>query len=262
LIVLAAPRAEIGIMSAMASPDSPLLRLVDAKLSEALFDRVPNVVFFVKDRAGRYVLVNETLRARCAVAHKSDLMGRTAQEVFRAPLGARYSEQDTLVLSKAHEIHDKLERHLYPGGAEGWCLTWKAPLRGADRRVQGLVGLSRDVHGPDDRHPEYRRLAEAVDFLREKFDEPLRMTALARRAGLSLDRLERLVHRVYGLSPRQLLTKTRIDAASELLRDGHTPIAEIAYACGYADHSAFTRQFRAMTGLTPRSYRSLHAQTS
>jgi PAS domain S-box-containing protein len=246
-------------MSAMATADS-LLKSVDAKLSEALFDRVPNVVFFVKDRAGRYVIVNETLRARCGVAHKSELTGRTAQEVFRAPLGARYTEQDKLVLSKGCEIHDKLERHLYAGGGEGWCLTWKAPLRGSDGRVHGLVGLSRDLHGPDDSHPEYKRLAEAVELLREKYDEPVRMTALARRAGLSLDRLERLVRRVYGLSPRQLLAKTRVDAASEMLRAERMSIAEIAHACGYADHSAFTRQFRAMTGLTPRNYRALHAR--
>ena len=232
---------------------------MDARFTELLFDRIPTVVFFVKDREGRYVLVNETLRVRCGVAHKKDLLGRTAEEVFRSPLGARYTEQDKLVLARGREIQDKLERHLYPGGAEGWCLTWKAPLRDADRRIQGVVGVSRDAHGPDDRHPEYRRLAKAVDFLRDRFDEPLRVSALARQAGLSLDRLERLVRRVYQLSPRQLLAKTRVEAASELLREGRLSIAAIAHSCGYTDHSAFTRQFRAMTGLTPRSYRSLHS---
>jgi hypothetical protein len=69
----------------------PILGLVDAAFAELLFDQIPTVVFFVKDRDGRYVLVNETLRVRCGVAHKRDLIGRTAEEVFRSPLGARYT---------------------------------------------------------------------------------------------------------------------------------------------------------------------------
>nr|WP_287044989.1 AraC family transcriptional regulator [Herpetosiphon sp.] len=31
----------------------------------------------------------------------------------------------------------------------------------------------------------------------------------------------------------------------------------MAATCGYADHSAFSRQFRLITGLTPRQYRHL-----
>jgi AraC-like DNA-binding protein len=38
---------------------------------------------------------------------------------------------------------------------------------------------------------------------------------------------------------------------------GEASVADIAQACGYADHSAFTRQFRATTGVTPSEYRQL-----
>ena len=34
--------------------------------TEALFDALPDVVFFIKDTAGRYVRVNQTLADRCA----------------------------------------------------------------------------------------------------------------------------------------------------------------------------------------------------
>jgi AraC-like DNA-binding protein len=34
-------------------------------------------------------------------------------------------------------------------------------------------------------------------------------------------------------------------------------VAEIAQDCGYADHSAFSRQFRAVVGLSPMEYRAL-----
>jgi AraC-like DNA-binding protein len=55
----------------------------------------------------------------------------------------------------------------------------------------------------------------------------------------------------------QLITKTRITAGSRLLRETDSSIAEIALNCGFADHSAFTRAFRAVTGHSPSQYRRL-----
>jgi len=229
--------------------------LGDPALLERLFDRLPDVTFFVKDGRERYVVVNETLLARCGIKHKEQLLGRTAEEVFPRGLGASYTAQDRLVLRTGDEIADRLELHIYPDGQQGWCLTFKTPLRDADGAIRGLVGVSRDLHRPDERHPEYRRLAEAVDYLHAHYDETLRLEALTRHVALSMDRFERLVSQVFHLTPRQLLTKIRVDAASRLLREGDRSIASIAHDCGYSDHSAFTRNFRATVGLTPRAFR-------
>ena len=42
----------------------PHVSQVEVALLERLFDRSPDVAFFVKDAAGRYVAVNESLVAR------------------------------------------------------------------------------------------------------------------------------------------------------------------------------------------------------
>jgi AraC-like DNA-binding protein len=78
---------------------------------------------------------------------------------------------------------------------------------------------------------------------------------LARRAGLSPDRFSRRVRALFGLSASQLVIKVRVDAARRRLRETDVPIVRIALACGYCDQSAFTRQFKAVTGLTPAQYR-------
>ena len=39
-----------------------------------------------------------------------------------------------------------------------------------------------------------------------------------------------------------------------LLRETDTSIAQIALDCGFADHSAFTRAFRAVTSYSPSEY--------
>jgi len=232
------------------------------ELLEGLFDQLPNVVFFVKDRAGRYVQANRTLVERCGIQHKRDLLGRTAAEVFPGLLGAGYAAQDRQVIATGSEIRDRLELHLYPGRGQGWCLTYKTPRRDERGAIVGLVGISRDLHRPDERHPEYQRLARAIEQLRARFDEPLRLAAVAKRVGMSMDGFERLAKQVFHLTPRQLLAQVRIEEASRLLRETDQSVAEIAHACGYADHSAFTRQFRATVGTTPRAYRDATMQKS
>ena len=230
--------------------------LADAAVLQATFDQIPDIVFFVKDAEGRYRIVNRTLAERCGIPHREAIVGRTAEELFPAPFGGSYAAQDQLVLRTGMEIRDKLELHLYRGRSSGWCLTFKTPLRDADGSIAGLIGISRDIHQADERHPEYSRLAQAVQLLRDRHHEPLRLGDVARGAGLSLDRFERLCKRVFHLTPQQLLARARLDEATRRLRETDDDIASIAYACGYSDHSAFTRQFRATVGLTPSAYRA------
>jgi AraC-like DNA-binding protein len=224
-------------------------------LVSALFDAVPDIVFFAKDARGQYTAVNETLVRRCGRRHKHELLGRTALDLFPRPLGASYAAQDRQVVAQGLPILDRLELHLFPNRAPGWCLTRKLPLV-ENGRVVGLVGISRDLGQPDERDPIYPRLARVVDELRARLEEQVRVQRLAQLARMSVSQLERQFQRVFQLSPRELLTQLRIEKATRLLASGGS-IASIALACGYSDHSAFTRQFRAVVGVTPRAYRRL-----
>ncbi len=225
---------------------------------EQLFDRIPDVVFFVKDLEGRYRVVNTTLLERCGAGTKTELIGRTASEVFPAPLGERYLEQDRRVVRSAAAITQKLELHLYPNHLEGWCLTDKIPLVDGNGAVVGVAGISRDLQGPTADDDGFGDLARAVEIVGTKFLNPPGVDEIAAQVGLSAYQLNRRLKGLLGITARQLLTKTRIDVASRLLRTTALPIGDIAQQSGYCDQSAFTRQFRRTTGLTPRQYRRRH----
>lgn len=220
-----------------------------------LFDRLPDVVFFIKDTAGRYVAVNETLVRRLGLSGKANLLGRTTYDLFPEPLGKRYLAQDLGVCRSGREISDLLELHLYPNHQEGWCVTTKVPIRGRGGSVVGLAGTSRDVHSPASGERSLQVLAGAVRHIQEHYDRPLRVEALAAMARLSPYRFTRRIRLLFGLTPAQLIIKTRLDAARRMLRAGTSPVGQIAVACGYFDQSAFTRQFKAAVGLTPAQYR-------
>lgn len=71
-----------------------------------------------------------------------------------------------------------------------------------------------------------------------------------------MDTLARLVLEVFHVTPKQLLMKKRIDKACQLLEETPASITEVSAACGYADHSAFSRQFKVATNMTPAQYRA------
>ncbi len=236
-------------------------------LLERLFGALPDVVFFAKDASGRYTHGNQTLLDRLRLTKRAQLIGRRADELFAGGLGERYREQDERVLRGGTEIVGQLELHLYPNRAPGWCLThklaWREPAAAGGRRrsqIVGLVGLSRDLATTGLSHATppatYARVARVVERLQREYAEPLQIGTLAHEAGLSIAQLERHVTQLYRVTPRQLLARARLDAALALLA-GAGSIAAIAHACGYADHSAFARQFKRSTGLSPRDYRGL-----
>lgn len=221
--------------------------------------QLPGVVFFVKDERARYVLVNRTLARRCGVKDKAELLGRSADEVFPSSLGPLYAEQDRRVLRGGATLENQLELHLYPGRQPGWCLTHKQALRDADGAIIGMAGISHDLPAAQSAHPAYGRLAAVDAHIREHYDQPLSLADLTAIAGLSVAQLERHCKRIFQLTPRQMIHKARLGAASQLLA-GDAPITEIALRCGYTDHSAFSRQFKALTGLSPSQYRETHRQ--
>lgn len=57
------------------------LQSIDTGLLAELFDLSPDVAFFVKDRDGRYVFVNNSLVARHGLKSRSDVVGKRPSEI-------------------------------------------------------------------------------------------------------------------------------------------------------------------------------------
>lgn len=220
-----------------------------------LLDTLSDVVFFIKDCQARYAFVNQTLARRCGVKHSSELLGHTAEMVFPRRFGPLYTEQDRRVLASGRELADQLELHLYYANQPIWCLTHKLALRDTQNRIVGLAGISRDLQLPQSSHPAFQKLAAVDEHIREHFSRPVSLAELTAIAGVSVAQLERNCKRVFQLTPRQMIHKARLEESSRLLLHTDLPITEIALRCGYTDHSAFSRQFRALTSLAPTQYR-------
>lgn len=228
---------------------------------EALFDCLTDLVFFIKNARGEYVVVNQEMVNRCGRREKRELIGRKADEVYPPPLGQSYRAQDERLLKTGEPILNQLELQLFHSGGTGWCITNKLPLRSRAGRVIGLVGTSRDLQAPNERGADFAHVAEAVRHVQAHYDEPLTIPQVAAVAGLSPYRFDRRIRRIFQITAGQFLHKVRMDAAVRRLRETDDPVAMIALDSGYSDQSAFTRQFRATVGLSPTEFRRTTAST-
>ena len=232
------------------------LPAVNVAVLEQLFDQMPDVAFFVKDTGGRYTAVNASLIARHGLREKSQVLGKRPRDICPGDFGVIPSDQDAEVLRTGEPIHDHLELHWYAPHKPGWCLTTKLPIRDPGGTIVGLVGISRDLRTPIQTEEIPLKFAEALNHFEANVSEPMTPAALARRAGFPPHRFARVMKRFFGLTPSQFITKTRISAASRMLRETELSVAEISLACGFYDHSAFTRAFRKVTGSTPTQLRA------
>jgi AraC-like DNA-binding protein len=258
-------RAEVMMQSAFAAlcqgseanrPQSIEQLLAGVMQLLPMLDVIPNAAIFIKDLDARYVLANRTLVQRCGLKQLEPLLGKTSAEVFPAQLGPGYTEQDRRVLQQGFVLADQLELHLYGSREPGWCLTHKWPLYNHVDQIIGLAGISVDLQSASQTHPAYQRLAAVDEHIRAYFNRRVTLGELTRIAGISVAQLERYCKRVFHLTPRQMIQKVRLEQAHRLLHSD-LPITEVALQCGYTDHSAFSRQFKASTGFTPRQYRQL-----
>lgn len=88
------------------------------------------------------------------------------------------------------------------------------------------------------------------------FEEPdlASVAEVNRRTGLSPKRLLSLFHDEVGLSPKRFWRVRRLHAVLRDLDRRAVSGAALAAEHGYCDQAHFLREFRALTGLTPREY--------
>ena len=95
----------------------------------------------------------------------------------------------------------------------------------------------------------------ALRFMRDAARQPLEITAIAKKIGVSRRTLELKFRSVLERTPRQELLRMRLDIAKSLLADSDIPISEIAVRSGFGSSQVFSSIFKKELGQTPTQYR-------
>jgi AraC-like DNA-binding protein len=125
-------------------------------------------------------------------------------------------------------------------GDEGWCI---AQL------------------GQEGNHA--RRIALAIEWLRERYTQPLQIQDLANVAHMSASSLHHHFKAVTAMSPLQYQKRLRLYEARKLLLSGQTDAATAGHRVGYESPSQFSREYSRLFGAPPaRNLREMRERHS
>jgi len=102
----------------------------------------------------------------------------------------------------------------------------------------------------------------AVGFIKNHYSERINIEDIAAAIHISSRYMYKLFMSELGYSPKQILTKQRIDRAAHLLTTTEMTICEIAHQVGYSEQSQLSAAFRYSYGISPSSFRSNSKQNS
>lgn len=103
-----------------------------------------------------------------------------------------------------------------------------------------------------------RQLVTVLDYINEYLDRDIRLADLAQLLGMSQFHFSYLFKRSLGTPPYQYLLQQRIERAKQLLKQTDKSIIDIAFLCGFNSHSHLSKQFRQLTGMTPKAFRATY----
>ena len=215
---------------------------------------MPDVQAWMKDREGRYLWVNTAFLMNYGLTRLSQVVGKADRDLSPAHLAAHFEAGDQAVLS-GRPVNHRLELVGRYDHAAHWCRTTKLPARDERGTMVGTVGFTRRLTAAEVGQMAEIPLGAVIATMIRRLGGKVTSGELARAAGTSVRGLERAFDRDYGLSPRQYLRRLRMQTACQQLVSTRSPLAQVADRCGFADQSHFNRDFKRMTGMTPRAYR-------
>lgn len=125
----------------------------ERNLLRTLVDNLPDMVY-LKDLNRRFRLVNATLQQALGETNEQEMIGKDDNDYYPPELAAQFMADDQSVLS-GNALINREEPGADLNGQRRWMLTTKIPLYDEDGKIEGLIGIGRNIS-------ERKRSEEAI----------------------------------------------------------------------------------------------------
>lgn len=220
-----------------------------------MFDSIPDIYFYVKDRNSRWIMCNEAAVRHLGFNYKDRGYGLTEHDFFPQAIADAIHADDRKVILYGEKIIAKTEIILDEFGLLTWVSTNKLPLFGKRGEIIGLMGATRVLRRYDDLPEAYQPFRRAIEYIQSNIDRSISIQMLSRESNLSISQFRKRFHLLFGIAPNEFILRTRLQRAARLLVNTDRALSRIALDCGFCDQSYFTKRFRDFFGVTPRRYR-------
>jgi AraC family transcriptional regulator of adaptative response/methylated-DNA-[protein]-cysteine methyltransferase len=102
----------------------------------------------------------------------------------------------------------------------------------------------------------YKRIAEAIEYIKTNFKEQPNLDEVAKKINLSPFHFQRLFSEWAGTSPKKFLQFTTVEYAKTLLKENQATLFETTYETGLSGTARLHDLFVNIEGMTPAEYKN------
>ncbi len=121
-------------------------------------------------------------------------------------------------------------------------IVFRLLTSGQSARLSHLLAAGKDT----------QRISKAIGYLRENFDQSLKMDDIAHELGMSVSGFHHHFKSVTAMSPLQFQKQVRLQEARRLMLGEDLDAASAGYRVGYEDPAYFSREYKKLFGAPPQ----------
>jgi PAS domain S-box-containing protein len=143
-------------------------------------------VVYIKDKAGRYTLVNTRYEELFDVRN-AEIRGKTDYEILPKNAADQFLASDSQVLKELRSL--QIEEHIQQSDGLHTYLAVKFPIYDESGKISGVCGILNDITAVKKAQIQLRRLSGSIMANQEKERAFRNCPGIARRAGTGADRI-------------------------------------------------------------------------
>ena len=227
-----------------------------------LFDYLPGVSFFAKNKDFELLFASHSFVERLGVQSENDIIGKTDFDLFPKSLADNFRRDDAWVLKHEKPKLKIIELFINTDGLPDWYMTNKLPIFDKKNQIIGVMGTTQSYQYGKEFIQPYLQIEPAIEYIQSHFRKKITVNHIADTVHLSARQLDRKFQETLKMSPQEFIMKLRLKTACSELTSSLKPIMDIALDLAFYDQSSFTLHFRKQMGMTPLQYRKLHQENS
>ena len=137
-----------------------------------LFDSLPDVCFFAKDRRGRFIMGNRAFLEKLGLDREDDLIGKDDFDFFPARLVEIFLRDDRRVMRTREPLIDRVELVSNSDGSIDWHITSKVPLVSRNDSALGIAGVTRDFRKSGEHWRPHQQFAAVIEHINQHYNQP------------------------------------------------------------------------------------------
>ena len=219
-----------------------------------MFDLLPHTLFWIKNENSQIIYANQAFLDTYGFKSLAKVIGKNDESLSPPHIAKQFMMDDKKVMS-GELVTNRVELNLRPNGEFSWFSTTKRPLLNSRNKIVGSYGFTNHLERSSHEISSISAIKAPVEFIRKNYHQDISIEELAKLAFLSISALERRFKKYLSKTPKRFLNEIRLENARRLLIETKQPIMEIAYQCGFSEHSYFSKQFKAFFGVLPSQLR-------